>query len=397
MTNKTKQTTLTKEQITKLHNLSKPHTFNNYNDMCKFLEAEPKKGNSRKAHLQMMTQIVEIKKKGHKLKVVKNILNEQEMNALECGLTANSGRDLVYGDKINKLMIHNGQNEFMIDPKFNLLDINSLDVEEFENNKEIKDMMIVTINEKDINGEDISFRVNYITPVMLMKYLGLINDNYKKHMFENKKISQHYHIDPRIVKEFFDKTYNAFTKVIERTFRSMYSQRLMMHQKVTMVVRHNLFHEEAKSNDYKVILDAEKEVLTEMGLKDVAEVILKNKYISFKENVISIIEKKSNIINYYKTYKLIFSSYVTKQERLNNNEFSLIRDELNKIINKQHKQNALKGQSRYEIDFYSDPNLEKGERKAKYMDYKLESSYNNEMNRLIDIFLSEETVSKISF
>ena len=386
-------TKLTLEQVEKLLSLPDNYEFKNYKELCKFIDETPKVSNSRKRHINLISDVVDIEQNGHKLTIFQKESDEQNIEELLRNLNLQTrGRKNIHGDRINKLVIHEGQKEFK---RSKLL---SEDTTVMYNENDEETMRIIEKDEFS-NNVVVSYRIAYVTPLMMMVHLNLVNDDYKRMIYNTKQVSRNLGVDIKNVKEFFNTTYNNFTKIIERSFESLYKRRLMRYTPVIMIVKENgkqyipelagiygqTTHEEANNSQYQLVLDSENEVLTEMGYKSVQDVILRNKYREFKELSLSKLED-TDIKNYYKSYKLMFASSINKEKKMNNKEIKIIQDEVNKVMQKQIETNAKKRQKDLISKRYiGEPNKQDNI----YLNNRLQDDYIDEMNILIEKFIAQ--------
>jgi hypothetical protein len=275
-----------------ISNLKENMIVKNYKELCQLLEIEPTTSNSKKAQFKELEQYIKYEKQGQKFIIIEIYNEVKEKVDMRTIVKENDkrhdGNNNIYGEDIKQLLL--------------LMMASSMDNE-----------IILPIS-------------------ILLNKLSMTNRNYSLGRRNQDKLSEVLQIDEKYVNEFYDTTHSNLKRTLENNLNLLDRKSLLRWRTVRMIckkvaeIKYNEFDEieidvdtdkvqynikeeysvATKEQDL-IILEAENEVLEELGLEDINDVFRHSATETFYKKVNRIISKKANIKYYFNGYKLIFN------------------------------------------------------------------------------------------
>lgn len=320
-----------------LDKLTEGLIIKNYKELCKLINLEVSAGNTKKAQLKDLERYCDYEKQGNKFvikEIYKDIKEKIDMRTIvKENDKRHDGNNNIYGEDIKKLLL----------------------------------LMMETSMENEI-----------ILPIsILLNKLSMTNYNYSLGRRNQDRLSEVLKIDEKYVNEFYDTTHSNLKRTLENNLNLLDRKSLLRWQTVRMickkvaVVQYNEFDEieiDVDTNQVQynireeysvatkeqdlVILEAENEILEEMGLEDINDVFRHSSTEIFYRKVNKIISKKANIKYYFNGYKLIFNrNKIIKELEKYGTDFNSVRKQLNNKVKEKLFDNAIKRQEKVEKEF----------------------------------------------
>jgi hypothetical protein len=327
----------------KTNKLYAGQSFKNYKELCKELDMEVKKSaDTKNAQFKELMRYCKYNKVGHKFyieEVYETPLPKVENRGKSAGSRGNNN---VYGKLIQLL----------------LLDILA----------QCKDGAISISRGK------------------LLLTLNMINNNYRMGGENTKKLSAFTEIEESIIFDFYNTSNSNFKSAVESALNSLMDKRIIWYETVTKVSEGRThIHRTATDSEKEIILKCEKEVLSELGYKQLSTVRVSKDWKKFKSKVKKRLNEESNINYYYFAYMIIAYDKFVEEEKQEIIQFLLdhdkreeFKDELNSTVYLNLIDNAKK---RHEKAFSS----------RKMGKYRLPESYIEDMTRLVNLLIDKNT------
>lgn len=241
--------------LIKVESLTPGKTFKNYKILCGELGLEIKRsGDSRKAQFRELERYCTYSKVGHSIIIDK--VYEQPLQKEK-----RKGNNTVYSELIQLLIL---------------------------------DMLA-----QSKNGN------MSISKGMLIKSVSLVNHNYKYCFEKRKSLAKYINTDTEIVNDFYDSSNNSFKKAIEQALNKLVEKRLIMYDIIIKICEKGKFRpRKASSAEKKMIMTCEKQVLDELGYKELSHVRVSRHWNEFKRRSQSLIKDCSNIQYYFAAYDI---------------------------------------------------------------------------------------------
>ena len=359
---------LTQPQVNKLRKLKPPHEFKNYKELCKYLGIEAKGGNFKKYTFKELERYVEFEKSGHKI-IVTNINNERKRKQDE----RRERFRKTYGERMETLLLNQG-------------------TKAIENKSLIDHFGYIIHTEKLSNTENLVRRNLIVTSKQLMYMFGIINENYKEYVYKPEIVSQYLGINKRIVKDFFKQTYTHFDKIMIKAINNLESRRLAMHKKWRVIIRLNKDFTPATEDEASMIMRMEREVMDDMEIDHIGKAILMGKMQNVKEETVNrLIENEyiDDIESYYNAHMISFVDDVRNIE-FDSDEFIIgIKEELNKIIQRElSKNNNIRISKQYTKIIEREADEE-----SDYTDFIISEKYDESFEELKRLFINHDSES----
>lgn len=253
------------EKVMKIENISKGQIFKSYKELCLELEMEIKTStNSKKAQLKDLECYCKFKKSGHKF-IIEEIYDTPKEKI------DNRGSNSIYGNLIQLL---------------------------------IADLLAQT------NGQ-IS-----ISRSKLLLSIGIINTNYSECRELVPKLSKYTDIDEKFIFDFYDTSNSSFKGIVETALSSLMDKRVIMFNKTIKVSeKGNYIPRKATEAELEIIMDIEKNLLNDMGYKQISTIRNSKHWRTFRVKAKSQLQEKTNIDFYYTAYDITVNQTYIKDER----------------------------------------------------------------------------------
>lgn len=289
----------------------------NYKYLCEILEIEPKKGNSKKAHIKEFERYFNWENQGQKF-IIKEFY--------KMALSKEDGRGTggKYSDDIQDLMI-----ALMY--------------------QSVRDELFLSAN-------------------VLLKKLNMINCNYATGRRNVPKLSELINVDEDVIYDFYNTTSSNLVTVLETALKRLRSRRLIMCENVIGVAKVNLEQNElgeskvdivdntknkatvntslnyrqATPEEKHIILEIEKQVLKEMGYRDTKDVFVNGLWHSYKRKVTIRVREQLNIKYHFEAYLITFNrTYIEEEFKEIKNSICFTHKHINNTVYKSVKENAV--------------------------------------------------------
>lgn len=150
----------------------------------------------------------------------------------------------------------------------------------------------------------------------LMVSIGMINVNYGECSQQVKKLAKYTDMNEKFIYDFYNINNNNFTSIIESALRNLEDKSIIMYSKITKVCEHGKFSpRKATKFEETQILECEKETLDELGFENKSKVRVSNKWVIFKKEVQSKLNKVTDIKYYFSAYEITVNQKYIEQER----------------------------------------------------------------------------------
>lgn len=324
------------EYIFNLRNVSEGETIKNYRTLCEVLEIEIKDGNSKKAQLKEIERFIKLSKKGRSFVV--EAIHEQPIK--ESITVGGSRNNLPFADDLESLLI-------------SLL---------LENG---------SIMTKSNSG--------------FLKDLCMVNSNYYEYFADKKALSDLLKMELDHIEDWYDATNSSFKGYLETVIRKLESKKMIVHEKVVMVVfvdtniettrtghtkasdlmeydtetdrfivkrfRPKTSVRQATDDEIRLILEIEGKILEEYKCASVQEVFFKGLVSKYYKDLTRELFNELNIKRSYKAHKIHINqsrleNYRLKQ--LKGAELGLTKAIVNNGVQTRVLENATKRQLKVE-------------------------------------------------
>lgn len=260
----------------------------NYKVFCEMLEIEPKKGNSKKAHLKEFDRHFRYEKQGNKM-IVREVY-EMALNKIE-----NRGANGKYTDDLQEILLR--------------------------------------LLSQSAKGE-VLFSGN-----VLLKKLNMVNENYGVGRRNVPKLSELIDVDKDIIYDFYNTTNSNLLNSLETALKRLRSRRLIIWERVMVIakvkaetnefgeaklnitdntkkdatVQTSLIYRQATLEEKQIILDVEQSVLAQMGFKNTQQAFLGGMWTQYKQRVNTIVRDRLNIKFHFEGYLITFNCQDVKE------------------------------------------------------------------------------------
>lgn len=145
------------------------------------------------------------------------------------------------------------------------------------------------------------------------RLFGMINDNYF-HIDKDELIKLDQELTNFQINHFYQRTYQKFIEILYSSLRNLRNRRLIYYEEITKIIIKEIIDDKEKAEIYdasdeekKKITNVEKEVLNQMGFKNISQVYLRFKKDEFHNKVNIILYDRYGIDSTYKVLKIIFT------------------------------------------------------------------------------------------
>lgn len=255
----------------KINNLTVGQKIKNYKELCKVLEIEEKKGNSKNAQLKELATYCEYTKSGHQI-TIQEIYDVPKIKEDNRGKSEGTAKSRSIYSNLVQLMITD------------LL-------------AQCKGHISISRNK-------------------LLKEIGVINDNYSTCGLNVKKLSRYLDfMEEKTIYDFFNINNGSFKGVIDTALNKLMEKRVIIYHTVYKVsVEGEYFNRNADRTEENIIMKCEKEVIEELGYKTIGDVRNSKHWKIFRNKVQQLLNDKSDIKYYYTAYDInINDDYITKE------------------------------------------------------------------------------------
>ena len=270
----------------KFENLYEGQVFKNYKEMCEVLEIKPTTGGAKQAQFKELDTYCEYSKQGHKI-IVDTVFETPRQKV--------DGRSSDYREMRNLIL------------------------------------RLLALSNQERN------RAIFPTSTLLQG-LGAINSNYATGRRQQKALGRHLDIETEYVNDFYNTTHTNLKNALETNLNYLKNERLITWGNTIMVCKNNpkvklnalgeyVLDEDGRiisedHQDFRVatvdekefIIKTEKEILSNLGYKTIAEVFKHGCVKSFYDTVYSILKRECNINFYFMAYEIIFSREIIEKE-----------------------------------------------------------------------------------
>lgn len=212
----------------------------------------------------------------------------------------------------------------------------------------------------------------------LLRYLGIVNSNYSKMRYELDETERVFGERKELLNNWFNETQRRFIQQVETALKNIASAKLIKWSRVKVInitepyvceneygfneVRYATYDVEATREQEEVILRAEREVLEELGFRNIREVNFSPMRGLYWEKVDKLIIERLGINYYYTGYKII--ALIDKV----NEELSIVAEEdLNRAIENNNSK-AVKKSLSYNKTIASKDDTSLADEKRKSLD-----------------------------
>lgn len=265
-----------------------------------------------------------------KLKEGQEIKNYKVMCQL-LGQVSSTGksRQLQEKDWRRYISYHKQGNKYIIDEIYDKV-LPKIDNRSKGNNSvyidNIELLILDILAQKENNG------ILFVSCPKLLEQLGFVNGNYSAGRNNRLKLSELLMIDKDLIDFFYNDTFTRLKRNLENALNRMQKNGYIFWQRVFMIKDNNTqLTRVANDSEIEIIINAQCQVLKDMGKNNINEIVLFGLWDTFHHQVCSILQNEFNISNYYNVYKII-----------NNKEFAIrtlkrleseIKEGYRKIIN----------------------------------------------------------------
>ncbi|ERH54253.1 MULTISPECIES: hypothetical protein [Bacillus amyloliquefaciens group] len=224
-----------------------------------------------------------------------------------------------------------------------------------------------------------------ISKGMLIKSVSLVNHNYR-HCFENRNsLAKYANTDAEVVKDFYDSSNSTFKKAVEQALNKLVEKRLIMYDTITKVCEKRKFRpRRASPDEKKLIMLCEKQVLDELGYREISQVRISRHWNEFKRKSQALINERSNIKYYFMAYD------ITANDKYIENECEKLIGFLLKEIDRNDYKDKLNKTACSKLLVNA-----KGRHKTAFLGFKennfrINDNYINDIKKLIDLLINND-------
>jgi hypothetical protein len=255
----------------KINNLIVGQTIKNYKELCKVLEIEVKKGNSKNAQLKELATYCDFSKAGHQI-IINQIYDIPKVKEDNRGKSEGTDKSRNIYSNLVQLMI--------------------------------TDLLARCRGHLSISRSK------------LLREIGITNENYSTCGENIKKLSRYLDdMDVKTIYDFFNTNNGSFKGVVETALDKLMEKRVLIYHTVYKVsVEGEYFNRNAEQDEEYIIMKFEKEVLEELGYKTMGAVRVSKDWKRFKKKVKKMLNEQSHIKYYYSAYDItINDEYITQE------------------------------------------------------------------------------------
>lgn len=256
-----------------IENLTSGQTFKNYKELCLELEMEIQTGtNSKNAQFNELARYCKYNKIGHKI-IIEKVFDKPMAKIENRGKSEGSrNNNNVYGDMIQLLIL---------------------------------DLLAQCKNGK-----------LSISRGKLMLVINMINENYSPCGEYVKKLSKYTEIEEAIIYDFYNTSNSNFKNAVETALNNLMDKRVIWFDIVTKVAESETNkHRLATDEEKEIIMDYEKQILNELGYKQVSQVRCSSNWRLFKKEVKKLLKQDTDIKYYYRAYNIVVNEKYLNGER----------------------------------------------------------------------------------
>ncbi|MCI8605106.1 MAG: hypothetical protein HFE79_13345 [Ruminiclostridium sp.] len=255
--------------------------FSNYREICRTLNEEIKEGDSKKAQLKEFERYFQYEKHGRKFLI---------LDVYDTPLPKNDKRK----DGNRKIYV-----------------------------TYIESILLTYLYRLDNN-------TGYFTKKQLWRLLGMINQLYGKVNIDDLR-EYDSNITPWELNKFYQRCDYKLSSILFSSLNSLKNRSLITYEEQYVITKNNKKHI-ADDEEKKIILEAEKIALSQMGFYSKSHVALCFKLNEFYKNVNSYLNEHYKWKEIYKQYKIIFLDKPYLMEAMNENEILLNKLLLNEKV-----------------------------------------------------------------
>ncbi|MCY8600361.1 hypothetical protein MOD33_06195 [Bacillus spizizenii] len=324
--------------LIKVESLTPGKMFKNYKILCGELGLEIKRsGDSRKAQFRELERYCTYSKVGHSI-IIDKVFEQPLVKAKR------KGNNTVYSEFIQLLIL---------------------------------DMLALSKNGN-----------MSISKGMLIKSVSLVNHNYKYCFEKRKSLSKYANTDTEIVKDFYDSSNNSFKKAIEQALNKLVEKRLIMYNIIIKVCEKGKFRpRKASSAEKKMIMTCEKQVLDELGYKEISHVRLSRHWSEFKRRSQTLINECSNLKYYFAAYN------ITANDKYIENECKELIGFLLKEIERIDYKKKLNQTACSKLLKNAERRHKRSHSIFRENNYRISENYIHDFKKLIDLLINEDAES----
>ncbi|MBU9714450.1 hypothetical protein [Evansella tamaricis] len=314
--------------------LKKGQYFKNYKELCLELDIEIKKNtNSKNAQLKELSRYCRYHTEGHKF-IIDEVYNNPKPKE------DNRGKQGVFTHLMQTLIM-----DYLV-----------------EQNKQ-------TV---------------YVTRNHLLHHIRMMNKNYTYCSENVPQLSKMKKIEEKIIYDFFNTTNSNFKSAFMSVLANLRNRSLIMYEKVTSICQKDNIHRPATEDEKESIQRCEKEVLNELGYKEMSHVRISSKWNEFKKRMSQLLLFNYDIRFYYISYKITVNrDYISDEyeDTLNLTLSELkregLKNELNRIV-----MERLIANSKLRKKRASNPT-----QSTKMDKYRLQFSYEDDNEKLVNLLI----------
>jgi hypothetical protein len=170
----------------------------------------------------------------------------------------------------------------------------------------------------------------------LMSAIGMVNCNYSECRELVQKLAKYTEIDEKVIYDFYNTSANSFKSVVETALKSLMDKRVIMYNKIIKVSDKDRYSTRtATEKELNLIMDVERQVLDELGYKQISSVRVSKDWKRFRTRTKSLLQERSDIEFYFTAYDITIHEKYIVEER--NELVSLLLEQ----VNRQDSKNEL--------------------------------------------------------
>lgn len=278
----------------------------NYKELCLLLNEKIKSGASKRSQLKELERYIKYHKDGNKF-VIDEIYKETK------GKIDNreNGNNSIFNLHIQKLIL---------------------------------DLLVLQLEHKHKNI--------FLSTCKLMESIAMINSNYGFCKENITQLATYLKMDEDNIYEFYQNSYGSLKGALESALNVLTNKSLIIWDTVVTISENIEIEEDerkriienhrpATQQEKESIIQAEKDVLIEMGFENKRDIVICKRWKDFIKKVNKILKETEEMNYYYKSYDITFNTYVLQEQNkiekmlLKNENRQIEKHQLNnKIVNK---------------------------------------------------------------
>jgi uncharacterized protein YdeI (BOF family) len=216
----------------------------------------------------------------------------------------------------------------------------------------------------------------------LMSTIGMINVNYTECREQVPKLSKFIDVDEKFIYDFYNTSTSSFRSIIETALNSLMDKRVIMYGKIIKVSDKGIFNSRnATGEEIREIMEIEKEILEEMGYKQISHVRVSKDWKKFRLKVKSLLNKQTDIDFYFTAYD------ITINEKYIVNERNELADLLLEKLTRQESKSELNNLIYINVLQKAQHRHEKGFTAGRMAKTRLDSNYVENIKELADVLI----------